>query len=163
MKIEIKNVKYSEFASEETACFEAFVYIDGKREGEVSNHGQGGPDEFHPFELQKKLDEYGKTLPKTACNFDDPKTGKPWEMEQNAESLIGGLLDTHLRTKDLKRALKKRVLFIKEGKIFETKNLSRFQLSETLASPDIKKKFRTDTVLNLLPFEEAMEIYGSHS
>ena len=31
MKIEIKHVKYSQFASRETNCFEATVYIDGKR------------------------------------------------------------------------------------------------------------------------------------
>ena len=36
MKIELKNVKYSDFASHETHCFEASVYIDGKRAGIVS-------------------------------------------------------------------------------------------------------------------------------
>jgi hypothetical protein len=44
MKVELKNVKYSAFASQETHCFEATVYIDGKRVGTVSNEGYGGPD-----------------------------------------------------------------------------------------------------------------------
>ena len=29
MKIELKNVQYAAFASEETNCFEATIYVDG--------------------------------------------------------------------------------------------------------------------------------------
>ena len=40
MKITLKNVKYSEFASQETYCFEATIYLDGKKAGQVRNDGQ---------------------------------------------------------------------------------------------------------------------------
>ena len=33
MKIELKALKYSDFASQETHCFHANIYIDGKKAG----------------------------------------------------------------------------------------------------------------------------------
>jgi hypothetical protein len=40
--IELKNVKFSEWNSEETNCFQALVYFNGKRVGMASNEGRGG-------------------------------------------------------------------------------------------------------------------------
>jgi hypothetical protein len=45
-KIELKNLKYAAFASEETSCFEATVYVDGKRFCIASNEGRGGCDSY---------------------------------------------------------------------------------------------------------------------
>ena len=44
--IEIKNLKVAEFASEETTCYEATVYVDGARFCIGSNQGHGGDDSF---------------------------------------------------------------------------------------------------------------------
>lgn len=49
MEITLKNIKHSEFASHETHCFEATVYIDGKRAFGVENDGQGGPNNYFPL------------------------------------------------------------------------------------------------------------------
>jgi hypothetical protein len=43
-RITLKNIKHAEFASEETNCYKASVYFDGKRVGIVSNDGHGGCD-----------------------------------------------------------------------------------------------------------------------
>ena len=69
MNIELKNVKHSEFASHETPCFQASVYIGGKRAFQVSNDGQGGCHFYHPFDqvgktLFKQAFEYAQNLPK---------------------------------------------------------------------------------------------------
>lgn len=42
MKIELKNIKYSERMSEETSCFDAFLHINGKKVAYVKNDGRGG-------------------------------------------------------------------------------------------------------------------------
>jgi hypothetical protein len=42
-KVELKNIKTLESNSEETLCFTASLYLDGKRVGKVSNAGRGGP------------------------------------------------------------------------------------------------------------------------
>ncbi len=43
-KVTIKNLKYAAFASQETSCFEATIYVDGKRFCTARNEGSGGPD-----------------------------------------------------------------------------------------------------------------------
>ncbi len=42
----LKNLKVCEWASEETTCFTATLYVDGKRVGECSNDGHGGADRY---------------------------------------------------------------------------------------------------------------------
>ena len=44
MKIELKNVKFCEWASQETNCFSAIVYADGEPIFTVENDGRGGAD-----------------------------------------------------------------------------------------------------------------------
>jgi hypothetical protein len=44
--ITLKNLKHAEFASEETHCYSATVYLDGKRFCLASNDGHGGPDRY---------------------------------------------------------------------------------------------------------------------
>ncbi len=45
-KIILKNLKYAAFASEETSCFSATVYVDGKRLCTARNDGHGGCDSY---------------------------------------------------------------------------------------------------------------------
>ncbi len=63
MEITLKNISHNERLSEETNCFSATIYIDGKNAGEASNHGHGGPTMIHPRELEQKINAYTKTLP----------------------------------------------------------------------------------------------------
>ena len=117
MNIELKNVKHAAFASEETECFSATIYIDGKKAGEVSNDGHGGPDSFHPWALQTKIDAYAKTLPKADIShfYND---GEKHEMEQSAEMLIGEILNKYLETRQLKRMCANKVLFRKPNETY---------------------------------------------
>ena len=49
----LKNLKIVKEMSEETLCFHATLYLDNKKIGNVSNHGQGGPNDYH-FKEHKK-------------------------------------------------------------------------------------------------------------
>jgi len=62
MKVEVKNVKIMNSLSEETLCFSASVYVDGKRCGSVSNRGNGGCHEWDDNLLKQKIDNYASTL-----------------------------------------------------------------------------------------------------
>ena len=44
MKLELKNIKYFASGSQETPCYTATVYVDGKKAIYVSNNGHGGCD-----------------------------------------------------------------------------------------------------------------------
>lgn len=156
MKIELKNVKYSDFASHETHCFEAVIYIDGKRAGTVENDGRGGCNFYHPHEVEETLKAHAKTFPKVHY--------REHEFDQDADSIISDLLVQHLQAKDLKRALNKRILFYTaDGVLKETINLERQKMENILASPTIKTQLKAEKILNLLPFDEALSLYINHS
>ena len=151
MKIELKNIKHSEFASRETNCYEATIYINGKREGLVSNDGHGGCDHVTPWQLAKEIDEYAKTLPPIVCEWNDPTTGKPMLLEQTHETIFGDLLTNWLIDKDLKRLMKTKILFTRDGQLYETSKASRISPSESIQ------------ILNNLPFDQARKIYKENA
>jgi len=167
MKIEIKNVKHSEFASHETNCFEASVYIDGVRAGIVENDGQGGCNRYHPYELEIKINDYAKTLPPVVTSMKDPHdSSKTFTYDQDADAVIDDLLTAHLYSKDLKRALAKKILYVKDdGKIYETKSMPAIVLKVNLNQTRLQDILKAKTILNKLPFPEALSIYragGAH-
>jgi hypothetical protein len=164
VNIELKNVKYAAFASEETSCFQATVYVNGKKAGDVSNDGHGGCHRWDPWELQKQLDEHAKqTLPVEVTEWDDPKKpGEKFVFQPDADHIIDKLLTQHLVAKDLKRALAKKVLFLKDGKIMETRSYTAAELQGLLAVPVRLAGYLTtdqESILNLMPFEAALAIY----
>lgn len=160
MKIELKNIKYADFASHETSCYEATIYIDGKKVGTVENDGHGGTDMVHPWSVAQQIDAYAATLPKIVCSFEDPDTGKPAEMSQNHETIFGEILSDWLSAKDLKRAMAKRILFVKEdGRLYETKTQKMEELRLTLSIDSLAKRLGATAILNLMPFEQALNIY----
>lgn len=94
MEITIKNLKVAEFASEETLCFEATVYVDGVRSFTAKNDGHGGCNFYHPVKGATRDGEmavinYAKTLPavKTKIKDKDDPTGF-WHMDVSIDSLV---------------------------------------------------------------------------
>jgi hypothetical protein len=171
MKIELKNVKHSEFASHETNCFEASVYIDGVRAGIVENDGQGGCNRYHPYELEIKINDYAKTLPPVVTSMTDPHdSSKTFTYDQDADTVINDLLTNHLYAKDLKRALAKKILYVKDdGRLYESKITIPVDLSTPEKQRSLLDMFKTRAkaiqVLNVMPFGEALSIYragGTH-
>ena len=104
--VELKNFRYSEFASDETNCFEASVWIDGKRAGTGHNDGQGGPDTHNPPSLRDELDKLAKELPP----IDMSQYGiEP--AEQDAETLIGELVDAEIERRQIARMTRTKTYF----------------------------------------------------
>ena len=101
MKVELKNVKG--FDGPDSYCFKASLYVDGKKRGEVHDDGNGGCINFSDWDVEKELDEYGKTLPK------DNSFGI--EIEIDANILVGDALNAYEETKFLKRTCKKKTVF----------------------------------------------------
>lgn len=92
--LELRNVKHAEFASEETACYRATLYVDGRKFCEVSNDGHGGPDDHFPVpggvkpsELREALWDLAKRInPQAVRTWNelpgrDPKTGALVEVD----------------------------------------------------------------------------------
>ena len=102
MKIELKNIKFSEAMSEETNAFTGNLYINGKNVGYCKNTGQGGCTDYHantPEDRKaiKEAEEYCNRLPKVHSerfNFDYQPT---------LELAIGDCLDEWLKAKEKKK------------------------------------------------------------
>lgn len=102
MKLELKAVKYSATFSEETPCFKANLYIDGKKVAYVENDGRGGCTYYNAYskELRPILEEaeaYAKTLPSTMY--------RDIEIKSTLENVIDGLLNDWLLKKDMAKGL----------------------------------------------------------
>jgi hypothetical protein len=57
MKLELKNIKHTAWASEETHCYQASLYVDGKPVAIVSNDGHGAADRDYPHPKFKGMEQ----------------------------------------------------------------------------------------------------------
>ena len=161
MQIEVRNVKVAKFASEETLCFEATVYVNGKRVATVGNDGHGGPDRWSDYAVERQIDAYAKTLPPVKFRVSDTEV---MDLEQNAEMIIGDLVNEALLLNDFKRDLSKRIMWIdEEGKVRMTKAMPKAQLTGFVADPllvhKLPKNPKAVTVLNQFALPEAFRQY----
>ena len=150
MKLELKNIKHSGWASEETYCYQASLYVDGKPVAFVSNDGHGGSDRRSPHSSFKgdyravmaEVHEYFTTLPVIPTPlFEQGFT-------QELESWCFDQVNDWLTARELKRKLKKEFLFQFADKVGVFAHKTRPSLIADKA-----------TILNDLPFDEALAIW----
>ena len=60
--MEIKNLSLNTSISEETHCFRASVYINGKRMFAASNGGKGGPNFYSPSDFGKGKEAFEEAM-----------------------------------------------------------------------------------------------------
>jgi len=173
MKIELKNFKHAAFASHETNCYEATVYVDGKKAFYASNEGHGGADFYEPLHAEgkdpkqarlefdavmAKVEAHCATLPKWGSQY-----GGEDNMDVDLEILIGNLINKKLRERDLKKLMKAKVVMLDDNdagelSIFEVKYkgvraIKKHHIAATTS------RYPSAIILNSLAFEEALEIY----
>lgn len=162
MRIELKNVKHAAFASEETECFEASVYINGTRCGTVRNAGQGGPNEYTPWNLEETLEAYAKTLPPMVTEFDDPKDPtRKWHLPYSADLLIGEALERWQKRSHMTKLLRDRIVYVdSRGKLMESGRLPKEQIQAVIAG---RLHFPiTGRILNGMHEDAAFELFMAH-
>ena len=114
MEITIKNLKVLEELSQETLCFSASVYVNGKKVGTAENTGHGGMTDLnlylrkqdgkwkHNNEQYEELKEY---VPQFTWDFD----GEP--VPHTVDSYIDELVWKEYERKDLLKQCRNQVLF----------------------------------------------------
>ena len=155
MNITLKNIKHYESMSEETYCFEASLYVDGKRVGRVSNRGTGGCHDYDfDMKTERELDEWCRAnLPKWTM-FDDE------EHDTDLEMHISNLVEDFLN---------KSVIVIddncKEGEVFQWK-FSKYKgrgktevIGGVTNAITKNEKMVNPVVLNSLSFDDAFNVY----
>ena len=178
MNIELKNFKHSEFMSQETHAFEATVWVDGKRAFTAENDGHGGADFYLPVKGQTRkdmtkihkqirdhhLEEVFNDMNKTFfrnCPDEDNEWVKNLSDEAIVEIVIADLIQRKNYAKDMKRDLKKSILYSKPDgtlKVMTFNGEGRKKIEQCHISY-AKKKHPDSLILNDLPFEEALDVF----
>jgi hypothetical protein len=163
-KLEVKNISYYARGSEETPCYNATVYINGKKAIEVSNEGRGGSDMQHTYPnieergLVQQADEwciktYGKKTHKYMSNGEE----KSFEIEMDLEHVCQDALYDWLDKKSLKKDMQKKYLFVEKGQLMAYKRIAND--TETSFKDFFKKNHPTSKCLNFLSFDDALKLY----
>jgi len=152
MNITLKNVKHAGFASEETHCFSATVYIDGKRAFCAKNDGHGGCDDYYPAdkktthkEVWEQIRIINNELGKEVLDHGD------FKINNSLEIVVCDLVNEFLRDRDIKRTLRK-VAYVKNGDIYIVNCTPTEKNLEAVK----KQKWWSDAcqVLNGMPIEQ---------
>ena len=171
--ITVKKLKYAAFSSEETSCFEATVYVDGKKFCTSSNEGHGGPNMDYPVgeatmsDLACQIKALNKRI---AAAAEPPLESEPeWKQDlwkkgfrPDFEMAVMEAVDRALAAKDLKKILKKSVMIEDEGRCYTLDPMpvdTLFSTARVAAKESIAKAYPKAQIINLLPFEEALDIY----
>lgn len=105
MKIELKKIEYNERMSEETLCFVADLYINGKKVGYCKNDGRGGCTDYNGHtkednQIIADAENYCKTLPKAKVD------GYDFEYQPTLESMIDDQFTLWLKKREEKKMQK---------------------------------------------------------
>ena len=157
MKLELTNIKYAAFASEETHCFEAKLKVDGKHVADISNDGRGGADYVYwkdgAHVTESRVNDWLK-----ANNA--PTVFGDTTIECSLEIWCGDQINAYLTEREVKKAMrnmKSKVLYLKDGKVghFSWKGVKAIDQRHVDA---IKVKYPEHRVLNDLPPKKAEDI-----
>lgn len=164
MQIELKNIKYAAFLSQETAAYSATLYVDGKKLGTVENAGHGGCDDFHgDYKEYAKVDTWCKAnLPKWKVQtgeFSDDPNMKTHEGETGLEMHCSDLLQDFLTTRDLKKHLRKAVLFV-ENKSIQCIGWKGLRVVTQRHIDHVAQKQKK--ILNNMPLPEALALWKKY-
>jgi hypothetical protein len=130
MKIELKRISFSERMSEETNCFSADLYINGKKVGYCENRGCGGCTDYNgnteeDRKLIKEAEAYCKALPKVRSEELNI------EYDMTLEHFIDDLLQAHLIAKDEERVAKKMQKIYATSICYGKKTASGYEYAST--------------------------------
>ena len=158
MKLELKNIKHSEFASHETFCYESNLYVNGKPFAHVSNDGQGSADYLYRDDRFLDGEAWNKCYALLKIHCADKfrwELGDGWR-EGTIETACHELMTDYLIRKDLNKALKE-PCYLDNNQIVSynvsSKRPNIFdQLRRQLKKPEL-------VFLNELPKDEAFKMF----
>lgn len=148
MNVELKSIDLSVRNSEETPCYSAKVYVDGKHVAHVRNNGCGGSDLLHlvpgtPYKSSMELNDA-----MDAHFAEDGDTFMAFEVWCHTQAW-----DNH-KKKKLRAKLSRKVMFRKpDGHVYEFVGPK----SEWLVDQAVEK-YGASNVLNKMSFDDAWAI-----
>lgn len=153
-KVELRKIEHSEGLSEETNCFAADIFIDGKKVGDVKDDGRGGEMMVHPHTCLLELNKIGAAMGK--CTVEWSK--EPQDIDGN--DIIGKLLDEWLLTKDYKKLLRgNKITFIDKGEIYSLKAKPKDEAEKNRLIAAVRKETPGAIFFNELSEQDGLNKY----
>ena len=162
--LEVKNISHYARGSEETPCYNATVYINGKKAIEVSNDGRGGCDMQHQYPdieergLVEQADKWCvKTFGQDSFTYMSDGKEETCSYDLDLEHYCHKVLYDWLDTKTLKKDLKKQWLFVEKGQLMGYKRKPND--TDTAFKHFFEKNHPNEKCLNFLPFDDALKMF----
>lgn len=161
MQLSIKNLKILKMASEETLCFEAVVYVDGKKAFQAHNAGHGGCNDYHAFDeagekTLKDAHAWAKAQPKVTSDS-LVMSGEPFTFQPDLDYFISELIEAVEIEREVKKEfnslMKKPSIKVGE-KIFHYKCPVTHPKWREVA----RKQYPDCIIINDMPAEEAIKV-----
>ena len=119
--ITLKNIKYSSRFSRETPCFQATIYMYGKRAMKVDNDGRGGPNQYYHTNGQSR-EEFNRQFEKAiqiAADYAEEKTPTSYLLDE----LVNDLMNEYFALKQMRNKMKTKTICYdkKLKKVFQYK------------------------------------------
>ena len=149
-KLELKNIKHFPSGSRETPCYNADVFINGKKAIHVYNDGNGGCDAqlmIKPFTYTELRDVYNYLNDQSEIDHEP------------LEEWCHDRLYEYLDFKKLKRDFKTKFICINKN----TNELFAYEkntgISDSAFQDHMDKNHPSSTCLNFLPFDQAWKLF----
>lgn len=157
--LQMKAMQHSEFASEETHCYEAKLYLDGKLFAYVSNQGYGGADRQDPadgFTYQdiRDLDQ--------RCKDEMPE----WRFDEHVgttdlEMWCQNAVNDLLSMQDMKRAMRSKVIYVlpEEPRVVRQISWKGCRKIDDRHINHVQTKYPNYQLLNTMSVDDAFAIW----
>lgn len=174
MNIEMKKIKHYASMSEETYCYEAVVYLDGKPFAELRNDGHGGADYVydHPRSIYsdiqqwrdklREVETYFNSLPQQQFSYENSDGEIVYDyINQTFESWCHDQVGKHVALQEMRRDLKKSILFIEDGKLYAMKFPLIKKMNSEIAAKIAEKndELQGKQILNLMDEQDALALF----
>ena len=163
-KLEVKNISHYARGSEETPCYNATVYINGKKAIEVSNEGHGGSDRQHQYPEMNDFhpSKHILTLANEWCIAKFGKEtwehgGKTYSTDLDLEHYCHQELYNWLDKKILKKDLNSKFLCQEDKELFAYKKPKGY--NEEGFKSFLNENHPKAKCLNFMPFEDALKLF----
>ena len=169
-KLEVKNISHYARGSEETPCYNATVYVNGKKAVEVSNDGHGGSDRQHTYpESGFRLQDIDKWCVEKFGQETWEYNGKTYSTDLDLEHYCHQELYNWLDAKELKKELKKNYVCVEKDKMKDEEFLVTWKRKGIHTDDFFKNFLKTDyphmveKCLNFMPFDQALKLFKEHT
>ena len=161
--LEVKNISHYARGSEETPCYNATVYINGKKAIEISNDGRGGCDMQHQYDgfehgiVQQANEWCVKKFGQNSFTYQSDGKEEVCTYDITLEQYCHDELYKWLDSKLLKKDMNKKYLFVENKELFAYPRKNKDQ--DVSFKTFFYEKHPSAKCLNFMSFDDALTLY----